>query len=155
MDFLAGLHPKVVHFPIALLLTYILCELIGVIFKKDFFSKTAHLLLLLGVIGAVAAVLTGNLAFSAYQTWNDANRGLFNHHQTFANLSIWYFSGLLVFKTILVLKKKSNSSLKYLLLLFALFGCYLIYQTAEYGGDLVKKFGVGTELRIDNSGTND
>jgi uncharacterized membrane protein len=54
-----------------------------------------------------------------------------------------------------VLKKKSNSSLKYLLLLFALFGCYLIYQTAEYGGDLVKKFGVGTELRIDNSSTND
>jgi uncharacterized membrane protein len=74
MDFLAGLHPKVVHFPIALLLTYILCELIGVIFKKDFFSKTAHLLLLLGVIGAVAAVLTGNLAFSAYQNWNDANK---------------------------------------------------------------------------------
>lgn len=155
MDFLAGLHPKVVHFPIALLLTYILCELIGVIFKKDFFSKTAHLFLLLGVIGAVAAVLTGNLAFSVYQNWNDANMRLFNHHQTFANLSIWYFSGLLVFKTFLVLKKKSNSSLKYLLLLFALFGCYLIYQTAEYGGDLVKKFGVGTELRIDNSDTND
>ena len=155
MDFLAGLHPKVVHFPIALLLTYVLCELIGVIFKKDFFSKTAHLLLLFGVIGTIAAVLTGNQAFSAFQNWNDASRELFNHHQTFANLSIWYFSGLLVFKTFLVLKKKSNSSLKYLLLLFAIFGCYIIYQTAEYGGELVNKFGVGTELRIDNSGTND
>ena len=150
MDFIAGLHPKVVHFPIALLLTYVLCEIIGVIFKKDFFSKTAHLLLLLGVIGAVLAVFTGNEAFSDFHNWTIAGKELFNHHQTYANLTVWYFSILLVFKTYIVLKKKSSGSLKYLLLLFALLGSYLIYQTAEYGGDLVKKFGVGTELRIDH-----
>jgi len=155
MEFLAGLHPKVVHFPIALLLTYILCEFIAVIFKKEFFSKTAHLLLLLGVIGAVFAVLTGNQAFSDFHNWTITSKELFNHHQTFANLSIWYFSILLVFKTYIVLKKKSSGSLKYLLLLFALLGCYLIYQTAEYGGDLVKKFGVGTELGIKQPEAND
>ena len=155
MEFLAGLHPKVVHFPIALLLTYALCEMIGVIFKKDFFSKTAHLLLLLGVIGALFAVLTGNQAFSEFHNWTIPGKELFDHHQTFANLSVWYFSILLVFKTYIVFKKKSSGSLKYLLLLFALLGCYLIYQTAEYGGDLVKKFGIGTEVGIDHSGSND
>lgn len=155
MDFLAGLHPKIVHFPIALLLTYVLCEFMGVIFKKDFFSKTAHLLLLLGVIGAVFAVLTGNQAFSDFHNWTISSKEVFNYHQTYANFSIWYFTVLLIFKTYFVLKKKSAGSLKYLLLLFALLGCYLIYQTAEYGGDLVKRFGVGTELGIDDPGRND
>ncbi len=46
MDFLAELHPKVVHFPIALLLTYAILELVGIVFKKEFYQKTAHLLLL-------------------------------------------------------------------------------------------------------------
>ena len=155
MDFLAGLHPKVVHFPIALLLTYVLCELIGFIFKKIFFSKTAHLLLFLGVIGAIAAVLTGNQAFSTFHNWNTASRELFSHHQTYANLTVWYFSGLLVLKTFFVLKKKSNKALEYFIILLALFGCFLIYQTSYYGGDLVKKFGVGTELSIDNPEMND
>ncbi|MHB9014432.1 MAG: DUF2231 domain-containing protein, partial [Ignavibacteriaceae bacterium] len=62
MEFLAQLHPKIVHFPIALLSTYVLLEIIGVVFKRDFFSKAAHLILLLGVLGALAAVFTGNQA---------------------------------------------------------------------------------------------
>ena len=65
MDFLAGLHPKIVHFPIALLSAYALLEIIGIVFKNEFLSKTAHLFLFLGVLGALAAVLTGNQAEEA------------------------------------------------------------------------------------------
>ena len=146
MEFLAELHPKVVHFPIALLITYVILELIGIVSRKEFYQKAAHLLLFLGVIGALFAVLTGNQAFTAYQYWNDSSSELFNDHQTFANLTVWYFTGMLVFRTYLVVKKKFSSSYRYIILALALFGCYLIYQTAEYGGDLIKKFGVGTEL---------
>ena len=155
MEFLAGLHPKVVHFPIALLSTYVLLELIGFLLKKDFYSKAAHLILFLGIIGAFMAVLTGNQAFAAYEYWNDSSKEVFNIHQTFANLTVWYFTGLLVLRTYLVLKKKFLHTFKYVILILSLPGCFLIYQTAEYGGQLVTKFGVGTEIRIDNSDLND
>jgi len=36
--------------------------------------------------------------------------------------------------------------IKYLFVLFALILIFLVYQTGNYGGDLVKKFGVGTEV---------
>jgi uncharacterized membrane protein len=62
---------------------------------------------------------------------------------------------VLVLRTYLVVKKKFSSSYKYIILALALFGCYLIYQTAEYGGDLIKKFGVGTELNFNLTEPND
>lgn len=148
MEFLAELHPKVIHFPIALLLTYVLLEFIGIIFKREFYQKTAHLLLLLGVIGSFFAVLTGNQAFTVYEYWNKQSSALFNNHQTFANLTVWYFTGILVLRTYLVVKKKFSTSFKYIMIALALFGGYLVYQTSEYGGELVNKFGIGTQLKI-------
>ena len=155
MEFLAELHPKVVHFPIALLITYVALELIGIVFKKEFYQKAAHLLLFLGVIGAFFAVLTGNQAHSAYKYWSESSSELFNEHQTFANLTVWYFTGILLFRTYLVVKKKLSSFYIYIILAFALFGCFLIYQTAEDGGDLNKKFGVGTKLNFNLTEPND
>ena len=155
MEFLAELHPKVVHFPIALLITYLALELIGIVFKKEFYQKAAHLLLFLGVIGAFFAVLTGNQAHSAYKYSSESSSELFNEHQTFANLTVWYFTGILLFRTYLVVKKKFSSFYIYIILAFALFGCFLIYQTAEDGGDLNKKFGVGTKLNFNLTEPND
>ncbi len=155
MEFLAGLHPKVVHFPIALLITFVLLELIGTLLNKDFYTKTAHLILFLGVIGTILAVLTGNQAFISYKYWNPASEELFNNHQTFANLAVWYFAGLLVLRTYLVVKKKYFKTMKYIFLVLTLFGGFLIYQTSEYGGELVKKYGIGTELKINDTETND
>ena len=155
MEFLAGLHPKVVHFPIALLITFVLLELIGTLLNKDFYTKTAHLILFLGVIGTILAVLTGNQAFISYKYWNPASEKLFNNHQTFANLAVWYFAGLLVLRTYLVVKKRYFKTMKYIFLVLTLFGGFLIYQTSEYGGELVKKYGIGTELKINDTETND
>ncbi len=155
MEFLAELHPKVVHFPIALLITFVLLELIGTLLNKDFYAKTAHLILFLGVIGSIFAVLTGNQAFIAYEYWNPASEALFNNHQTFANLTIWYFTGLLVLRTYLVVKKKYFKTIKYVFLILTLLGGFLVYQTSEYGGELVKKYGIGTELKNNNTEMND
>ena len=155
MEFLAELHPKIVHFPIALLITFTLLELIGTLLNKEFFTKTAHLILFLGVIGTILAALTGNQAFIAYEYWNPASEALFNHHQTFANLTVWYFTGLLVLRTYLVVKKKYLKIIKYIFLVLTLFGGFLVYQTSEYGGDLVKKYGIGTELKINDTERND
>ena len=155
MEFLAELHPKVVHFPIALFFTFALFELLGTVLKKDYLLKAAHLLLFLGVVGSVLAVLSGKQAAGANPYWTEASRGLIREHSSFADITIWYFVGLLVVKTYLVLMKKMNQTFNHIILALALIGCYFVYQTSEHGGQLVTKFGIGTELNIEREELND
>ena len=65
----------------------------------------------------------------------------------YATITLWYFTGLLVFRTYLVLKKKLKGTLQYLLVLLAVVGAFFIYETADYGGKLVFNHGVGTEMK--------
>ncbi len=147
MEFLADIHTKAVHFPIALLITYSLLEIIGLIFNKKLFTQTAFVVLITGIIAIFIAVLTGNQAFEAYQHWDEASSNIFNSHQFYANITTWYFVFMVVLRTFLVVKKKFNGVIKYLFILFAVIGIFFIYKTAEYGGELINKFGVGTEYK--------
>jgi uncharacterized membrane protein len=146
MEFLAQFHPKVIHFPIAFLLVYLLLELIGAIFKKDYFSKTAHLFLLFGVLGAFAAVLTGSQAENEFEGWNKITSAILEVHQTYANITLWFFTALLVLRTFLVLRKKFNDQYRYIFCVLAIVGNYFIYQTGEHGGQMVFQHGVGTQF---------
>jgi uncharacterized membrane protein len=148
MEFLAEFHPKVVHFPIAFLLGYVLLESIGVIFRKDFFSKAAHLLLFFGALGSLAAVLTGKQAYEAFEYWNKQSSDLFEAHQEFANYTLWYFTGLLVLRTFVVIKKKFSGIVRYAFVILAIAGTYFVYKTGDLGGQMVFKHGIGTEYKI-------
>jgi uncharacterized membrane protein len=107
MEFLSQLHPKVVHYPIALFIIYALLEIIGALFKRDFFSKSAYLILFIGIVGAIAAVLTGNSAVDTVQQLNKIRTIIpleaVSEHVNYANFTLWYFSGLLVFRSFIVL----------------------------------------------------
>jgi uncharacterized membrane protein len=149
-------HPRFVHFPIALLSTYVLLEVIGVVFKKDFFSKAAHLILFLGVFGALAAVLTGNMAEEAAEKLFDEKDvlipfGAIHDHENWATITIWYFAGVLLLRTIFAVKKKFQGAFQYVFILLAVVGMYFVYQTGDHGAKLVyglkEKGGVGTELK--------
>ncbi len=147
MEFLAEFHPKVVHFPIALLLTYILFEGLGAITKKEFLLKGAHLLLLLGVVAAFVAIQTGERAEMAFDYWNKEASALMEEHEMYANITIWYFTALLVLRTFLVFKKKFTDVFKYSFVVLALIGGYFVYQTGDHGGRMVFEHGIGTEYK--------
>ena len=143
---MAEIHPKVVHFPIALLTTYALLEIAGIILKKEFISKSALLILCIGVITAFFAVLTGNQASSEFNFWNDESKAILEQHQTFATYLVWFSALISVLRIVVMLKKKFGGFIKYLFILFALVLIYIVYETGTHGGTLVKKFGVGTEV---------
>jgi uncharacterized membrane protein len=153
MEFLAQLHPQLVHFPIAFMAIYALLEITGILSGKEFFQKTAYLFLFLGVLTAIAAVISGNQAAEIASKWKDKGAviptKLISEHEEYATITLWYFTGLLVLRTFLFLKKKFTGAAKYFFILLAGLGLYFIYQTGDHGGKLVYGHGVGTELKKD------
>lgn len=151
MEFFAELHPKIVHFPIALFLTYVLFEVLYFFLKKDSLNVGVNLLLFLGVLSAIAAVITGNQAseYAEYLFERDGVKipfGLMSEHQTYATWTLFWFSGILIVRTILNFKKKLKGILQLIILVLSLIGAYLIYQTGNHGGELVYEYGVGTKV---------
>jgi uncharacterized membrane protein len=151
MEFLAVNHPKVVHFAISLLFLYCGLEIFGVIFKKNFISKTAHLILLFGVLAATGATITGNQALEIARIWEEEGSiiqfGAISKHEYYATITLWFFAGVLVLRTIFVLKKKFTGYFQYIFVVLALAGIYFVYETGEHGGELVYKYGIGTEYK--------
>lgn len=152
INFLADIHTKVVHFPIALLATYSVLEIIGIVFNKEFISKSALLILCLGVVSAFFAVLTGNQAVSSFNFWNRESSVLLNEHQTYATYLLWSALIICTIRIFFTVKKKFSGFVKYLFILFALAIIFLTYETGIHGGNLVKKYGVGTDLINSSTG---
>jgi uncharacterized membrane protein len=145
-NFLADIHTRVVHFPIALLTTYSLLEIVGLAFKKEFISKSALLILCLGVVTAFFAVLTGNQASTNFNSWTNESKVLLGVHQTYATYLLWFSVLVCGFRIFVVVKKKFVGFIKYIFILLALIMIFLVYETGIHGGDLVKKYGIGTEV---------
>lgn len=158
MEFLAQFHPKVIHFPIALFLTYTLLEIVGGIFKKQNFSTAAYIILILGVLSSVAAVLTGNQAEEVWPKWPDGSEIVVETHELYATITLWYFVAVLLLRTFFVINveiknkfEKFKYSAKYVFIALALIGCYFIYQTGEHGGEMVYKYGIGVKVQKTNT----
>jgi uncharacterized membrane protein len=149
LEFLAGLHPLVVHFPIAFLFLYIFLEIINIFINNKNIEKLSILLLLFGVLGGVISVLTGNQTYQLMlvnPSITQYHFFLIEKHELYASVTIWYFLGLLIYKMYALIKKKNQSLLRYLFVIFALGGAVLLYKTADFGGRLVYGFGIGTDL---------
>lgn len=134
MEFLASSHIKIVHFPIALLFIYPFMELMSLFFKKEFFSFTSLVILILGVFSSLLAVLTGNQAFNAIKDMTPEIKSLFETHQFYANLTVWLFTAILFVRIYLQIKKKYSGVFKIILLIISFVGCYFVFQTGDYGG---------------------
>lgn len=61
---MTNIHPLVVHFPIALLNSFVVMEILGVILNRDDLTGAATWMLYLGTLGAAAAVSAGLWAAS-------------------------------------------------------------------------------------------
>ena len=148
MEFLAGIHPKIIHFPIAFLMIYPFLELAYLLTLKEFFLKVSILCLTLGVIGALFAVLSGNQAFEFVSNWSDDSRKIFNEHQKFANLTVWYFTAILMIRYYLFVKKKLKRILISVIFVMSLLGVYFIYQAGSLGGKLAEQIVINSTPSI-------
>ncbi|MBN2637669.1 MAG: DUF2231 domain-containing protein [Bacteroidales bacterium] len=141
------LHPMIVHFPIALLLTGLLFDTIGLFAKKTFYSKVGFYLLVLGALGTVVAFLTGHFAGSGI-TEQGALKQALETHENAAELTIWIVSITATFRILLELFKKYKGIFKAAAFVLFLASAMAIARTGYYGGELVYKHAAGVQLNL-------
>jgi uncharacterized membrane protein len=158
------LHPLVIHFPIALLLVAPLFIIAGIVMnpsKGRPFFVTALSLMVLGTVGTVVAVITGEAAAEvAHRT--AAMSAVLERHEELAETTRDIF-GLLsaIFASILFvprfLRRETITTARILPLAFLLFygaGTVVLVNTAHNGGRLVHEFGVHSVLAPTNEAIN-
>ncbi|MBI2416340.1 MAG: hypothetical protein HYV28_00215 [Ignavibacteriales bacterium] len=161
MQFLAQFHPLIVHFPVALLSCYALFEVLAVLFKKEHFGTSAVVLLGLGVVTAFFAMLTGNQAAMIAEQWGASGvriipaipTTLIEEHQQWGSITLFWFLGILILRIYYIIRVRIKklgvryeNKAKYLFIILGFTGWFFIFKTGEYGGHLVYRNGIGTDL---------
>jgi uncharacterized membrane protein len=138
----AHLHPMIVHFPIALIIVGFVADVVSLFFKNEkCLSKTGLYLMVLGALAAIAAWSTGKL-FTSEPTDGEIVK-LFDQHETGALITMIIIVIGAAFRVWLVVKKKEETSLKWVA-----FGLYFLAFSAVsftgfVGGNMVYNFMIG------------
>ncbi len=134
-------HPMSVHFPIALLLTGFVLDLIGLAFQRKFFQQAGFLLLILGAAGVVTAYLSGEQAEESVEHLPGMHAAV-EQHEEFALYTLWLVLLSALFRTVLVILKKYRDFLSIISTLLLSVAIGFVIITAYYGGELVHTKGV-------------
>ena len=157
-----ALHPLVIHFPIALLLTVPVLLVTGLIWQKN--SRGLYLsalaLMLIGTIGTWLAIATGEAGEGMAERIAGAEAVL-HRHEELAEITRTIFTALtLIFAAMLfaprLLKKEPGRRTATIVtsafLLFYLAGTVVLASTAHQGGRLVHELGVRAAISPDATG---
>ena len=136
-------HPVLVHFPIALLFTSVLFDVIANWQKKDTLREGALWLLVLGLAGGVAATITGGWAEEAAEKAGIAE-SLMETHETLAFVTLGIFGVLLLGRLFLKNQFSAKTFTSYFLI--ALMGLGTLGVTGYFGGELVYEYGAGVSV---------
>jgi len=138
-------HPLIVHFPIALLIASAVAELAGHLLKRDDLRHFAFWALILGVVSASAAYITGSFAEESVEHLPGIHANL-ETHEELATIALATWIGLAALRILLTIRGWLNSSIFYLYLVLLLAGGVLIGSTGYSGGNLVYNHGAGVNI---------
>ena len=145
-----NLHPLIIHFPIALLMSAIGIDLFSVIFKKHLWIRYCALTTyVMGTLAALAAYLTGHLAADSVYLPAAAHHVL-HHHSELALYTLLFFAVFTVLRALSIWKSGKHFVLvSIILLILSIPGLGLIIETGEHGAEMVFKYGVGIQ-KVEN-----
>lgn len=147
-----GLHPLVIHFPIALLIVAPLFIALALLLQKHTtgFGLSALVLLVLGTTAAFVAVSTGQAAAELSER-SEAINAVLMRHEELAERTRDIFAGVtLVYLAVLVLpvfsRRFASRTFRVagslVVIVLALAGCLQLAAAAHQGGMLVHQLGV-------------
>jgi uncharacterized membrane protein len=131
-----------VHFPIALITVGFLAEVVALFFRTEkCLSKTGYYLMILGSLAAIAAWGSGQL-FTEEPTQGEILK-VFLKHETGALVTMILIVIGTLFRIWLVVKKKEESQMKWIVFGFYLLAFGAVTFTGYMGGTMVYNFMIG------------
>ena len=135
-----NLHPLLIHFPIALLLSSVLFYWAGLRWKERGLDKAASYTLWLGLVGTAVTIISGLVAAQSVPLDSPAMQTLTTHK--FLGIATFVIFGM---QAICAWRSKGvySSGKRVLHTVIQLIGVALIIAVGSYGGELVYTFGIG------------
>lgn len=137
-----SLHPKIVHFPVALLLSASLFALLALLFNKNrkVFLEVLQWNLIVGVLSAVITIISGLIAEKSL-VHNKEIHEIMEWHESLA----WIFSILFLISLVWLLLRKPKIKKPELMILTLLLivSSGLLAYGAHLGGKMVYEEGAG------------
>jgi uncharacterized membrane protein len=142
-DWIPNIHPFIVHFPIALLVVAVLCDVIRVFTKKQAWLDNMVLALYAaGTVGLIAAFLSGRHAVDTVTVTGDAIPVVTAHEDWALYTMIYFFAFTLLRAWTWWKDLEVKRPLLIGLVVLALAGTGMLWYTGELGAKLVYKHGV-------------
>ena len=137
LEQLLPIHPKLVHFPIALIVSAAFIQVLGLLFRKDAWCQSAWVMYHLFVVSVPVVILSG--------LWEEQRLGLehplLDTHKQFGFAALWV--SLAAFLILWVIRVKKFKIFQNVFLISLLVATILIILTAHYGGKMVYESGIG------------
>jgi uncharacterized membrane protein len=132
----------IVHFPIALITAGFLADVVFLFFRNEkCLSKTGFYLMVLGALAALAAWSTGQL-FTNEPAQGEIVK-IFQRHETGAMITMIIMLIGATVRVYLVIKKKDETNLKWLVFGFYFLGFAAVTFTGFMGGTMVYNYMMG------------
>lgn len=151
MDFVPewapNVHPMFVHFPIGLLMTAVALDVISLIPRTQVIRRAVPVLYVVGALSAIATYFTGQAAADGLAIPADAEPILTEH----ADFALWTVIFFAVYAAIRVavewLVPSANLLVRSALVVVAVGGLFLIWETGERGSEMVYVHAVAVQDR--------
>ncbi len=144
-DWAPGIHPLIIHFPIALLALAVGLTVLDLFYSQKWLQNATLGLYVLGSVSALAAYFSGRDAADSIGLNLKAEVAIGTHSDWglytllyFAVLTLTYFGAKFILK-------QNTMTIRVLLAVMAMAGFFILAQTAEYGGRLVFEYGLGVK----------
>jgi uncharacterized membrane protein len=134
------IHPMVVHFPIALLITSVVFDLLATRWCHKNLQDAGFYTLIAGLVGAAVAVLTGAIAEETAENLG-IPESVLGIHEGLGYATFVFFIGLLALR--LLMRWKLIKDMPALYLTMGFVGVVILTVTGYVGGSLVYDFGAG------------
>lgn len=142
-----NVHPLIVHFPIALVVGAVVVDLLSLVLRRwDWLRPGAVFLYVLGGASAVATYFTGTWAADTVSVPAQA-QSVLTEHSNLGWWTMWFFGiyALVRLGAYLWPRARRRAVVQGALLLLALGGSYLLYETGDRGAEMVYRYGVGVQ----------
>ncbi len=145
-ELLAPFHPQLVHAPVALIIVAAAFELLGRALDLEWWRKAAFAMLVVGVLGAGAAVISGGGAGDAAEHQGVPEQPV-DAHEQMAQLTLWLGIAAVVTRAIAGRTGRVRPLVAGLALILHLTTAVTVGVAAHRGGKLVYEY--GAKVKVD------